>query len=50
MAVAVVLSKFFTFSNLMLKCTVVLAVSFAIYEAGYILSLPHKHVKAKKTI
>lgn len=50
MAVAVVLSKFFSFSNLLLKCIVVLAVSFAIYEVGYLLSLLHKYVKVKKTI
>lgn len=50
MAVAVVLSKFFSFSNLLFKCLVVLAVSFAIYEVGYLLSLLHKYVKAKKTI
>ena len=50
MAVSVVLSKLFTLPNLMLKCTVVLAVSFAIYEAVYLLSLLYKHVKAKKTV
>ena len=50
MAVAVVLAKFFTFPNLMVKCTVVLAVSFVVYEVGYLLSLLHKYVKSKKTV
>ena len=50
MAVAVVLSKFFSFPNLMLKCAVVLAVSFAIYETVYLLSLLRRHAKAKKTV
>ena len=50
MAVAVVLSKFFSFPNLMLKCTVVLVVSFTIYEVGYLLSLLIKHLKEKNTI
>ncbi len=50
MAVAVVLSKFFTFSNLMLKCTVVLLVSFAIYEICYLVSLLYKHLKDKRQL
>ncbi len=45
MAVAVVLSKLFNFSNLMLKCTVVLAISFIIYEICYLLLLLYKHIK-----
>ena len=48
MAVAVVLSKFIRFSNLMLKCAAVLAVSFVIYEIGYLVSLLYKHTKMKK--
>ncbi len=47
MAVAVVLSKLFTFDNLMLKSFVVLLVSFAIYEACYLISLLIKHLKEK---
>lgn len=43
MAVAVVISKLFTFPNLMMKCTAVLLVSFAIYEAFYLLSLLRKN-------
>ena len=48
MAVAVVLSKFFQFPNLMLKSAAVLVVSFMLYEAGYLLSLLYKYIKAKK--
>lgn len=49
MAVAVVLSRLFTFQNLMLKCTVVLIVSFLIYEICYLLSLLWKRVKSDKS-
>lgn len=48
MAVAAVLSKLFTFSNLMVKCAVVLVASFVIYEFGYLLSLLGKHDKVTK--
>ena len=51
MAVAVAVAKFFTFQNLMLKCAVVLAVSFVIYEIFYLLSLLiKKRLDSKKTI
>ena len=47
MAVAVVLSKHFTFPNLMLKCFVVWVVSFAIYEICYLISILIKHLRAR---
>ena len=50
MAVAVVLSKMFRFPNSMLKCAVVLAVSFAIYEIWYLLSVFYKFLKMRRTI
>lgn len=45
MAVAVALSKFLSFANLMQKCTAVLLVSFALYEACYLVSLLCKRKK-----
>jgi len=45
MAVAVVLAKFFTFSDLMVKSLWVLLISFAIYELAYLFSLLVKYVK-----
>ena len=38
MAVAVVIARFFTFENLLMKCLCVFLVSFAIYEVVYLLS------------
>lgn len=50
MAVAVVLSKFITWPNLMLKSFVVLIVSFIVYEICYLLGLLIKKIKKKKII
>ncbi len=47
MAVAVVLSKFITFPSLILKCLVVLVVSFAIYELVYLLFKLKKNIAKK---
>ena len=47
MAVSVVLSKIFTFQNLMLKSFVVLTVSFLIYEMAYLLSIGMKKYDIK---
>ena len=47
MAVAVVLSKIFAFENAMLKSACVLFVSFAIYEACYLISLLIKHLQTR---
>ncbi len=47
MAVAVVLSKFITFPNLMLKCFVVFVVSFVIYELVYLLFKLKKNIAKK---
>ena len=46
MAVAVVLSKWITFDNLMLKSTCVLVVSFIVYEFCYLLSRFFKSAKS----
>ena len=48
MAVAVVLSKIFTFPNLMFKSFVVLIVSFLVYEMAYLLSMVLKTSQSKK--
>ena len=48
MAVAVVLSKIFTFPNLMFKSFVVLIVSFLVYEMAYLLSMVLKISQSKK--
>ena len=48
MAVAVVLSKFYSFDNLMLKSLVVLIVSFAIYEIAYLISLAYRAYKERR--
>ncbi len=48
MAVAVVLSKIFTFPNLMFKSFVVLIASFLVYEMAYLLSMVLKTSQSKK--
>ena len=48
MAVSVVLSKIFTFDDLMMKSFVVLVVSFAVYEIVYLAGLLLKRVKEKQ--
>ena len=50
MAVAVVLSKFFTFSNPMLKSFIVLVVSFAIYEIGYLICCLYRFLYKNKVV
>ena len=48
MAVMVVLSKFFTFPNMMFECFIILIVSFALYEAGHLVMLLVNHIKSKR--
>lgn len=49
MAVAVVLSYFFSFSDLMIKSLIVLIVSFAVYEIAHLALMLKEHLKTKKT-
>lgn len=48
MAVAVVLSKFYSFDDLMIKSLVVLILSFIIYEIAYLISVAYKTYKEKR--
>ena len=48
LGVMAAISNHFTFPNPMLKCFVILLVSFAIYEAGHLIYMLINHVKSKK--